>query len=90
MVGGRESCNLCRKENKSLPPFAPLLPLFQPRADRTPALIFPPAVLARVWREARTGEEAFLRLLDGAGVGEVARTEFLTCRLHNISIDADP
>jgi len=50
--------------------FAPLLPLFQPRADRTPALIFPPAVLARVWREARTGEEAFLRLLDGAGVGE--------------------
>ncbi len=46
--------------------FAPLLPLFQARADGVPALIFPPAVLARVWRAAVVGEEAFLPLLDGA------------------------
>lgn len=45
--------------------FAPLLPLFQPRADGVPALTFPPALLARLWREARKGEEAFLGLLDG-------------------------
>lgn len=46
--------------------FAPLLPLFQARVDGVPALVFPPAVLARVWREAKIGEEAFLPLLDGA------------------------
>ncbi|WP_395942790.1 hypothetical protein [Brevundimonas sp.] len=46
--------------------FGPLLPLFRPRVDGAPALTFPPAVLARVWREARKGEEAFLGLLDGA------------------------
>ena len=46
--------------------FAPLLPLFQPRADGTPALTFPPPVLKRVWREAVQGEEDFLPLLDGA------------------------
>ena len=46
--------------------FAPLLPLFQPRADGVPALTFPPPVLKRVWREAVQGEENFLPLLDGA------------------------
>lgn len=46
--------------------FAPLLPLFQPRADGVPALVFPPLVLKRVWREAVQGEEDFLPLLDGA------------------------
>lgn len=46
--------------------FAPLLPLFQPRADGVPALVFPPRVLKRVWREAVQGEEDFLPLLDGA------------------------
>ncbi|WP_312406714.1 hypothetical protein [Brevundimonas sp.] len=46
--------------------FAPLLPLFQARADGVPALVFPPMVLPRVWREAKIGEEAFLPLLDGA------------------------
>jgi hypothetical protein len=46
--------------------FAPLAPLFQPRADGAPALTFPPAVLARVWRAARQGEEDFLGMLDGA------------------------
>ena len=46
--------------------FAPLLPLFQPRADGVPALAFPPRVLKRVWREAVQGEEDFLPLLDGA------------------------
>ncbi|WP_224761062.1 hypothetical protein [Brevundimonas aurantiaca] len=30
------------------------------------ALTFPRSVLARVWREAKTGEEPFLSLLDGA------------------------
>lgn len=46
--------------------FGPLLPLFQARRDEAPALTFPKPVLARVWREARQGEEAFLGLLDGA------------------------
>jgi len=49
--------------------FAPLLPLFRPRADATPALVFPASLLARIWREARKDEEAFLALLDGAGPG---------------------
>ena len=46
--------------------FGPLVPLFQARTDGIPALVFPHAVLTRVWREARAGEEAFLGLLDGA------------------------
>ena len=50
--------------------FAPLTPLFRPRADGVPALTFPPAVLKRVWREAVIGEEAFLPLLDGAGAAD--------------------
>ena len=45
--------------------FGPLTPLFRPRADGVPALTFPPALYARLWREARKGEEAFLGLLDG-------------------------
>ena len=45
--------------------FGPLAPLFRPRADGVPAVTFPPALLTRLWREARKGEEAFLGLLDG-------------------------
>ena len=47
--------------------FAPVLPLFQPRVDATPSLVFPSFLLARMWREAKKDEEAFLSLLDGAG-----------------------
>lgn len=50
--------------------FAPLLPLFQRRADGAPALYFPPVLLARLWREACKGEEAFLGLLDGVSTNE--------------------
>lgn len=46
--------------------FAPLLPLFQPRADGAPALVFPAGLLPRIWREAKAGEESFLPMLDGA------------------------
>ena len=46
--------------------FGPLLPLFHPREDGAPALTFPRMILARVWRQAIQGEEAFLPLLDGA------------------------
>jgi hypothetical protein len=47
--------------------FAPLIPLFRPRADQVAALTFPRPVLARLWREAKVGDEPYLSLLDGAG-----------------------
>ena len=46
--------------------FAPLLPLFQPRADGLPGLGFPPAVLGRLWRSATRSEPELLPQLDRA------------------------
>lgn len=52
--------------------FGALAPLFQPRLDGVAALTFPPSLYARLWREAKKGEESFLHLLDGvtSSVGE--------------------
>lgn len=44
--------------------FAPLLPLFRPRADGLPGLGFPPAVLGRLWRVATRSEPELLPQLD--------------------------
>lgn len=44
--------------------FAPLLPLFRPRADGVEGLSFPAVVLPRLWAAAATGQEAHLTLLD--------------------------
>lgn len=44
--------------------FAPLLPLFRPRADELAGLSFPPAVLPRLWRAATRGEPELLPQLD--------------------------
>lgn len=44
--------------------FAPLLPLFQPRADGLPGLCFPTAVLGRLWRSATRNEPELLPQLD--------------------------
>ena len=47
--------------------FAPLLPLFRPRADGVQGLIFPAAVLTAVWREAAARQADMLARLDEEG-----------------------
>lgn len=44
--------------------FAPLLPLFQPRADGLPGPEFPSAALGRLWRSVRCSEPELLPQLD--------------------------
>ena len=47
--------------------FGPILPLFRPRTDGVAALIFPRAVLGRLWARVGGAEAALLPLLDGEG-----------------------
>lgn len=44
--------------------FAPLLPMFRSRADGVEALVFPAAVLPRLWKAAASREPHLLSLLD--------------------------
>lgn len=55
--------------------FAPILPLFRPRSDGVEGLLFPRAVLARLWSSASAEEAGILPLLelpeaDHAAVGD--------------------
>ena len=55
--------------------FAPILPLFRPRADGVEGLVFPRPVLARLWSAAAADEAGILSLLelpeaDHAAVGD--------------------
>ncbi|MFN3669841.1 MAG: hypothetical protein ACK4VY_11065 [Brevundimonas sp.] len=45
--------------------FAPVAPMFRPRADGIAALTFPAHVMPRLWRAAREGEPNLLPRLDG-------------------------
>lgn len=47
--------------------FAPILPMFRPRADGIEAMTFPAAVLPRLWKAAATREPALLPRLDKEG-----------------------
>jgi len=44
--------------------FAPLIPMFRQRADGVEALVFPSAVLPRLWKAASSCEPALLQKLD--------------------------
>ncbi len=44
--------------------FAPLIPMFRPRADGVESLVFPATVLPRLWKAASSCEPALLQKLD--------------------------
>lgn len=50
--------------------FAPILPMFRPRPDGVPALVFPSAVLPRLWKAASSREPQLLPLLDDHRPGD--------------------
>lgn len=51
---------------------APLLPMFRPRGDGVEAMIFPAAVLPRLWKAGSLREPALLPRLDREGADAVA------------------
>jgi hypothetical protein len=60
--------------------FAPLLPLFQPRADGVEHLCFPAGVLPRLWVEAIGGDRSLLVILDDEEGTDAEKVADRLCR----------
>ena len=61
--------------------FAPLIPLFRPRADGVASMTFPARVLGRVWKIASQGEADFLPILDDQEERSIGRATQVSARL---------
>ena len=69
--------------------FAPLLPMFRPRADETPSLSFPPSVLGALWRRVEREEPVLAAFLDTGGADGSTAADRLCARAAGLLRD-DP
>lgn len=69
--------------------FAPLLPMFRPRADETPSLSFPPSVLGALWRRVEREEPVLAAFIDTGGADGSTAADRLCARAAGLLRD-DP
>nr|WP_315049901.1 hypothetical protein [uncultured Brevundimonas sp.] len=69
--------------------FAPLLPMFTPRADDTPSLSFPSSVLASLWRRLEREEPGLVAFLDTEDADALTAADRLCSRAAGLLRD-DP
>ncbi|QYF86175.1 hypothetical protein [Brevundimonas sp. PAMC22021] len=69
--------------------FAPLLPMFRPRADETPSLSFPPSVLTTLWRRVEREAPDLAAFLDTGDADAAAAADRLCARAAGMLRD-DP